>query len=75
MTKLLDKAMDVVRELPAAEQDEIARLVLAMAGEELPPIVLSPEEVASLQESLDQADRGEFASDEEIQAIWKKHGL
>jgi predicted transcriptional regulator len=37
--------------------------------------VLTPEEEASISPSLAQADRGEFATDEEVRAIWAKHGL
>jgi predicted transcriptional regulator len=36
---------------------------------------LSAEEAASFDESLAQADRGEFATDEQVRAIWAKHGL
>ena len=28
-----------------------------------------------VQEQLAQADRGEFATNEEVRAIWAKHGL
>ena len=41
-----------------------------------PPVVqLSTEEAASFDEFLAQADRGEFATDEQVRAIWAKHGL
>ncbi|MDP3547250.1 MAG: hypothetical protein Q8S29_13835 [Phreatobacter sp.] len=75
MGTLLDKAILAARELPAAEQDEIAMLVLAIAGEDLPELILSDEQVASLEQSLSQADRGEFASEEDVAAVWRKHGL
>jgi hypothetical protein len=32
MTKLLARALDAVRQLPADEQDEIARTILALVG-------------------------------------------
>jgi hypothetical protein len=75
MGTLLDKAILAAKELPAAEQDEIAILVLAMAGEEAPVLQLADEEVLSLGSSLAQADRNEFAGDEEVAAVWRKHGL
>lgn len=56
-------------------QDEIARIVLTLAGEDSPLVQLDPDEKASLTESMAQADRREFASDETIRAIWAKHGL
>ncbi len=36
---------------------------------------LNAEEAVSFDESLAQADRGEFATDEQVRAIWAKHGL
>jgi predicted transcriptional regulator len=38
-------------------------------------VQLTPEEEASLEESLAQAERGEFATDDQIRAIWAKHEL
>ncbi len=75
MTKLLTRAMERAQELPAAMQDEIARLVLAYAGEDRPVYRLSPEEAAELDEAEAAEARGDFATDTEIRAIWAKHGL
>jgi len=75
MTELLERAVGVARTLPASLQDDIARMVLELAGEKLPPLQLTPEEEASFRDSLGEAERGEFATDEEIRAIWAKHGL
>lgn len=75
MTKLLEQAVETVRGLPAEMQDELARMLLQLAGEGQPLFQLSPEEEASLDESLAQADRGEFATDEQVRAIWAKRNL
>lgn len=75
MTKLLDQAFAAARNLSPAMQDDMARVIIAMAGESLPPLKLTAEEEASLDESLAQAERGEFASEDAIRAIWAKHGL
>ena len=75
MTVLLDQAIEVVRTLPSEAQDDLTRMLLQFAGVDRPMIALTTEEAASLDESLTQADRGEFASDEQIHAIWAKHGL
>jgi predicted transcriptional regulator len=75
MTKLLEHAVETVRALPPAMQDELARMLLQLAGEEQPVIQLTAEEEASFEESLAQAERGEFATDEEVRAVWAKHGL
>lgn len=75
MTKLLEHALETVRGLPPEMQDELARMLLQCAGEEQPLVQLTTEEEASFEESLAQADRGEFATDDQVRAIWKKHGL
>ena len=75
MTKLLQQAVEKVQSLPPDVQDEAARVLLLYVGSDEPVVELTDEEEASLQTSLDQAARGEFATDEEIRAIWAKHGL
>jgi len=39
------------------------------------PVVLSPEEREAIARSKAAAGRGEFATDEQVQAVWAKHGL
>lgn len=75
MTELLDHAMDGAQSLPPEAQDEIARIVLAYAGEDQGVIQLTVEEEASFTESLAQAERRQFATEEQIEAVWAKHGL
>ena len=75
MTKLLDRAVEAARNLPPGAQDEIARLVLQLAGNEEPPIALTAEERAAIALSKEAAARGEFATDEQERAAWVKHGL
>jgi hypothetical protein len=75
MTVLLEQAVESVRDLPAETQDALARLLLQFAGIDQSPLELSAEDAASFDDSLAQADRGEFATDEQVRAIWAKHGL
>lgn len=75
MTKLFEHAVDVARGLPPEVQDDLARVLLELAGEDQPVVELTPEEEASFRESLAQADRREFATDEEVRAVWAKYGL
>jgi hypothetical protein len=76
MTKLFERAVETVRALPPETQDALARLVLQLAREDdLPPIAMSAEEETSFEESIAEAERGEFVSDQTIQAFWAKHGL
>jgi predicted transcriptional regulator len=75
MTRLLKEAIETVSALPADRQDELARILLQLAGVEQPPYELTPEEQADVNSSLVEAERGEFATDEEVRATWAKHGL
>ena len=77
MTKLLDQALEAARSLPPDAQDDIARVVLRLAGadDEALPVALSPEERAAVVASKAAAARGEFATDEQVRAVWGKHGL
>ena len=76
MTKLLDEAVEAVRRLPSDDQDDIARVIMQLAGSDLAgPVVLSPEEREAIARSKAAAERGEFATDERVRAVWAKHGL
>jgi hypothetical protein len=76
MTKLFERAVETVRGLPPETQDALARIVLQLAREnDRSPIAMSLEDEASFAESMAEAERGEFVSDQTIQAFWAKHGL
>jgi predicted transcriptional regulator len=75
MTQLLEQAVAALRELPSDAQDALARMLLQFAGEDQAVVQLTAEEMSSFDESLAQADRGEFATDEQVRAIWAKHDL
>jgi hypothetical protein len=75
MTKLLEHAIEAVRLLPSDQQDEVARTILEMLAEGVnaEPYVLTDEERAAIDRSIEAADRGEFASDEEVRAVFAKY--
>ena len=76
MTKLLDQALEAARGLPPDAQDDIAHVVLRLAGaDDEPAVPLTPEEQAAIASSKAAAARGEFATDEQVRAVWAKHGL
>jgi hypothetical protein len=72
MTKLLEKAVEAVRQLPPDTQDEIAHAMLSLAGEqdELEEIDLA--HLPDVLESMAQAKRREFASDAQIEAAFRR---
>ena len=76
MTKLLERAIARARELAPEEQDVIAAVLLSTADAGLSQLAeLDDETRAAIREGLDQAERGEFVPDEDIEALWKRHGL
>jgi predicted transcriptional regulator len=51
-------------------------VVLRLTGaDDEPPVPLTPEEQAAITASKAAAARGEFATDEQVRAVWAKHGL
>jgi predicted transcriptional regulator len=75
MTKLLERAIAKIRELPDEDQDALALQLLALADAGVSDVELDEETRAAIREGLEQAQRGEFVSDDEIAALWKRHGL
>ena len=56
-------------------QDDIARMILLLAAEDEPePVELSPDERDAIAVSKAAAARGEFATDEQVRAVWAKFG-
>jgi predicted transcriptional regulator len=49
--------------------------MLSMIDEETGGVPIDDETRAAIREGLEQARRGEFVPDEEIEALWKRHGL
>ena len=75
MTKLLERAIEKIRELPAEDQDALAAALLSLAGETTEVVQLDDDTRAAVEEGLAQARRGEFASDEEVAKSDARCGL
>ena len=75
MIKLLEQAVEKVQALPLDMQDQAARMLLAYVGDEEPILVLTPEEEADLMEAQAEMQRGEFATEAEVEAVLSKYRL
>ena len=73
MTKLLEKAISRIRELPEDRQDELAEMLLDCADQ--PKVILTPEQIAEVELAIQEADEGKFATEEQMAALWKKFGM
>jgi hypothetical protein len=74
MTKLLEQGIRAVQELPAERQDMAGEILLTLAAG-APQYGLTREQIEDLRLSVEEADRGEFATDNEMIETWRKFGL
>jgi predicted transcriptional regulator len=72
MTKdQIEAVLERVKTWPEERQEEAVQLLLALEAE--PDVyVLSEEERAAIEEGFAEADRGEFATDEEMAAFFER---
>ena len=75
MSKLLEQGIDAIRELPEENQDFAGELLLAIAGRGRGGLTLTAEQIEKVKIGFAEADRGEFATDDEMRETWKKFGL
>ncbi len=74
MTQLLELAVEAARQLSPEEQDEIARAILDIVGGAKEDVyVLSDEEKAAIDVARNQIARREFATEEQIEAVFNKY--
>jgi hypothetical protein len=73
MTKLVERAVAAISKLPPDTQDDLARLLLALA--EGAPAPLTPAEAAAIAEAEAEISRGGRVPAETIRAFWRAHGL
>ncbi|MDD1528738.1 hypothetical protein C7U92_14365 [Bradyrhizobium sp. WBOS7] len=71
MTRLLEKALQAVRQLPADSQDEIARAMLVLTANAGEPEEIDPVHLPAVLEGLAQANLRQFASDAEVEAAFR----
>jgi hypothetical protein len=77
MTKLLEQAVAQARELTAEEQDAAADVLLAHIANEDRRHRLSADQIEEVKRIRERLRSGEtrLATDDEMQALWKKCGL
>jgi hypothetical protein len=70
MTELLRLGIEAVSDLPPHLQDRAGRLLLKLASRS--PYQLTPEQIEDLKASIEEAARGEFATDAEVEEMWRR---
>ncbi len=69
----LSAAIDQVRHLSESRQELAAELLLNLVSGEAFPVGLDDDHLAEIELAKREADAGDFASDAEVAAVWKKH--
>ncbi|MBV9394040.1 MAG: hypothetical protein JOZ84_06470 [Methylobacteriaceae bacterium] len=72
MTELLSYVLETASRLPEKRRDDLTRAFLKLLEAELDAEPIDPEDVEAIREGLEQARRGEYASDEAIEAAYRR---
>jgi hypothetical protein len=72
MTKLLEQAIDSVRQLPDSEQDVVAQFLLGFANPEARLCQLTDEQVAEVELAKQEVRAGKVATDAEMEDVWRR---
>ena len=77
MTKLLEEAIAKARELPEAEQDLAAEVLLTVIHHDGPSCHLTPEQIDQVKQIRQDLREGrmELLSEGEMAAFWRKLGV
>jgi predicted transcriptional regulator len=75
MTKVLEDAIEKVRRLPEDRHADVAVVLEQIAAAGSGFFVVPESHRAAVLEGLAEAERGEYASDEDMAELWKKCGL
>jgi len=75
MTKLLSQAVKKLSQLPKRRQNELARMLIDVAAQDLHPYQFTAQEKKEIEVAIREAKRGRFATDEEVAALWRRFGL
>jgi len=72
MTKLMEKALEAVRDWPQDRQDEAAALLLALDRLGTTPYRATADELRAIDEALQQVARGERATTAQVEDAYAR---
>lgn len=72
MISTLKKMLPAIENWPEEDQQALADAAREIAAARAGFYVLSPDEERAVTEGLAQADHGDFATEEEIAALWRR---
>lgn len=74
LSKRLQKVFEAAKAWPMDRQEAAAEILEKLDWLENEPYDLSDEEVAEIEEILEEMRRGEIATDEEVAAVFARYG-
>jgi predicted transcriptional regulator len=74
MNSTLQKLLPAIERWPEEDQEALAEAAREIEALRTGVYLMSSEEEAAIAEGLAQAERGEFASDDEVAEVWKRFG-
>jgi predicted transcriptional regulator len=74
MITALKQMLASIESWPEEDQEALTEAAREIAAARTGVYDPTPREEAAIAEGLTQANRGEFASEEEISALWKRYG-
>ena len=75
MNKKLETLLELVSAWPEAAQDELVKIIAEIEARHGDAYRLSEDEKAAIEQALAAVDRGDIATDEEMAALFKRHGV
>jgi predicted transcriptional regulator len=74
MTKeQINAVLDAIRSWPPEDQEELVDIARVIEARRSGVYSMTEEERAAVRQGLSEADRGEFVSDEDMEAFWKRN--
>jgi hypothetical protein len=71
MTTLLEEGLKAIRQQPPDRQDLAGELLLTIARQGEVRFTLTPAQFAEVRMAAEEADRGEYATEEEMAELWR----
>jgi len=76
MTKAqINSILEDIRSWPEEDQEELVEVAREILARRIGVYVMNDEEREAVGEDLEQARRGEFVSNDELDSLWKKIGV
>lgn len=75
MSPRLARAIEVAESWPEDRQNAAAEVLEEMQAFGNEPFQLTAEDRADLEQAIEEMRRGEYASDADVEAMFRRHGL